>query len=251
MKWLPAGKLHTREQIGFLKHEYSVGILLDHPSVIKTYELGAVRAGSFIIMELYKYPNLKQRLSPGPLAIAHQLETIIENAATGLTHLHSKGWIHRDLKPDNFLIDDEGEVRLIDFNLARRIKKGLAKILGGKEKIQGTKSYMSPEQIRGELQDERSDIYGFGCVIYEMISGRAPFTGVNANDLLTKHLRSNPSPLEMHNDNVSPPFARLVERMLAKKPDDRPSTVEDFLIEMKATPIFRLRPKAPQPESSR
>jgi len=246
MKLLPAGALHTREQIGFLKHEHSVGILLDHPCVIKTYELGVARSGSFIIMELFKYPNLKQRLSQGTGAIAYQLETIIENAAAGLAHLHSRGWIHRDLKPDNFLVDDEGDVRLIDFNLARRIKKGLAKILSGKEKIQGTKSYMSPEQIRGQTQEERSDIYSFGCVLYEMLSGRAPFTGVNANELLTKHLRSIPSPLEMHNDNVNPPFARLIERMLAKQPDDRPASVEDFLSEMKSIPVFRRRPKAPQ-----
>lgn len=245
MKLLPSGSRHTREQVNLLKHEFAVGQGFDHECVIKTYDFGSARFGTFIIMELFKYPNLKQRLNQGADAIAYLAETVIENAASGLAYMHGQGWIHRDVKPDNFLIDDEGGVRLIDFNLARRVKKGLAKIISGKEKVQGTKSYMSPEQIRGQTPDERSDIYSFGCVLYEMISGRAPFTGVSANDLLTKHLRNKPSPLEVYNDNVNSPFARLIDKMLAKRPGDRPASIDDFLVEMKSSPIFRRRPEAP------
>ncbi len=251
MKLLPAGEKHTREQVAFLKHEYQVGRILDHERVISTYEYGSGRLGSFIIMELFKHPNLKQQIFSGSPRIAYLLETIVREAAEGLSYLHEQGWIHCDIKPDNFLVDHEGHVRLIDFNLAVRRKSALARMFSSKSKIQGTMSYMSPEQIRGQSLDARSDIYGFGCMLYELAGGRMPFTGVNSNDLLNKHLKSKALPLTVGNDNITEPFAQLVARMMAKKPANRPATMDEILAEMSGIQIYRRRPEPPQEDDVR
>jgi serine/threonine protein kinase len=196
-------------------------------------------------MELFEYPNLKQRIQQGIDPLAHQTEGIIHQAAEALAHVHQRGFLHRDVKPDNFLVSDEGLVKLIDFNLAERPKTGLAKLLGGKSKVQGTKSYMSPEQIRAQTLDVRSDIYSFGCLLHELLCGKVPFTGTSANELLTKHLRAPRPPLEPLNKNVTREFAALVRRMMAVDPQDRPATMDDILTELATTPVFRQRPSPP------
>jgi serine/threonine protein kinase len=173
------------------------------------------------------------------------LERIIREAAEGLSYLHKQGWIHRDVKPDNFLVDPDGHIRLIDFNLAQRRKGALARMLGGKSKIQGTMSYMSPEQIRGQAIDERTDIYSFGCMLYELAGGRFPFTGVSSNELLNKHLKSKAPPVTAANNNLTTPFADLLAWMIEKKPQDRPDTMDDVLISLRAMRIFRRQPIPP------
>ena len=131
--------------------------------------------------------------------------------------------MHRDIKPDNFLVNDEGDVKLIDFALAQRIRTGLSKLFGGRTKVQGTRSYMAPEQIRGKALDARADIYSFGCMLYELVSGRLPFTGVSPEDLLRKHLHAPVPVLAGANKNITPDFSDLVGMMMAKDADQRPA----------------------------
>ncbi len=140
----------------------------------------------------------------------------------------------------------EGETKVIDFTISRKIKKGIAKVLSRRTKvIQGTRSYMSPEQIRGYALDGRSDIYSLGCVFYETITGKLPYTGENPNDLLRKHISAPiPSPLVV-NENITPEFADLVRKMMAKKPDERPETMWDLLKTLRVTRIFRKQPRIP------
>ena len=102
---------------------------------------------------------------------------------------------------------------------------------------------MSPEQIRGQALDQRADIYSFGCVIYELLGGKPPYTGATTNELLTKHLRSAIPPLQGNNRNVSDAFAQLAKSLLAKDPADRPASMADFLREMRAAPIFKVPPR--------
>ncbi|MBX3424226.1 MAG: serine/threonine protein kinase [Pirellulales bacterium] len=245
MKWLPPGSRHNRASAAELKHEFAVGKTLDHPSIIKTYDYGTGKDGTYLVMELFKTPNLKQQIQFGIERLHWRLDTILDEAAQALDHLHQKGWVHRDIKPDNFLVNDDNHVRLIDFNLSRKIKKGLGKLLGGKSPVQGTYSYMAPEQIRGLAVDERSDVYSFGCMVYELMSGKVPFTGTNMADLLNKHLKSKPTPLGMLQKNVQPEFAELVHRMLAKDPKDRPETLREFRQALKAGRCFHIKPKRP------
>jgi serine/threonine protein kinase len=247
MKLLPRGSKYDREQINALKHEYAVGRQLDHPNVIKLTEYGTAREGAYVLMELFKAPNLKQRIHEGKETYLHHMETIVRGSAAALGHLHHQGWVHRDVKPDNFLVDDDGATKLIDFNLAIRRQGLLKRLLPGRNKVQGTMSYMSPEQIRGLPVDARADVYSFGCMLHEMIAGKPPYTGVSVHDLLTKHLRSQPPSLEPLDGNVHTSFAKLVQRMIAKDPAQRPESMEALLDELLMAPIFRERPKPPKP----
>jgi eukaryotic-like serine/threonine-protein kinase len=242
IKLLSGDAAKNREEVAFLKHEGQVGRGLDHPQVIKIYDFGTDHANVYLAMELFAAPNLKQLIHQGVESLAPLAQECIHKAAEGLSYFHSQGWIHRDVKPDNFLVDPQGDVKLIDFALAIRRKTGLARLFAGKSKIQGTRSYMSPEQIRGQPLDERADIYSFGCMVHELIGGKPPYTGNTTNDLLTKHLRSPIPPLQAMNRNVTDSFAQLVRRMLAKKPAERPQTMAEFLTETRTMEIFKVRP---------
>jgi serine/threonine protein kinase len=245
MKWLPAGNKHSRTAAAELKHEYTVGKSLEHRSIIKTLDFGSAKEGTYLIMELFKTPNLKQQIHEGVERLHWRMEAILGEAALAVEHMHKQGWTHRDIKPDNFLVSDENEVRLIDFTLARKIKKGLSLMFGSKAPVQGTYSSMAPEQIRGKEVDERADIYSFGCMVYELMCGKLPYTGTSAADLLNKHLKGRPQPLQMLQKNIQPEFANLVHRMIAKEPKDRPDTLMEFYRELKAGRCFHIKPKKP------
>lgn len=229
-----------RQHRNFLRHEYEVGNKLDHPRVIKMQELGIQSGDPYLVLELYRHPNLKAVLMREPARIPAQAAKIIRQAAEGLAALHEKRWVHRDIKPDNFLVAPDGDVKLIDFALAQREATRLTRLFTRRApKIQGTRSYMSPEQIRGQPLDRRSDIYSFGCMLHEMFGGKPPYTGTDTRELLGKHLRAPPPQLEVTNRDVSPEFAILVRTMLAKKPQDRPPTMDDFLREFLTMSIYR------------
>jgi serine/threonine protein kinase len=236
--------LSDREQIRFLRWEYAVGCTLKHPQIIEMFSLGNDRGTPYLVVEWFSAPNLKQRINAGIEKIAYLLPKIVESSAEALGYLHKMGWVHRDVKPDNFLVSDEGKIKLIDFALARKQKSRFMKFFSGRNKVQGTRSYMAPEQIRGKAQDLRADVYSFGCVLHELLSGRPPFTGVNSNDLLMKHLRVLPPPLEAFNSNVSSEFAQLVRKCMSKNPAARPNTMEDFLNEFRMIRMFKIQPKA-------
>jgi serine/threonine protein kinase len=236
----------NREQIRFLRWEYAVGRTLKNPRIIEMFSLGVDRGIPYLVAEWFSAPNLKQRLNVGIERIAHLLSKIVECSAEALGYLHKTGWVHRDIKPDNFLVSDEGEVKLIDFALARKQRSRLMKFFSGRSKVQGTRSYMAPEQIRGRAQDPRADVYSYGCVLHELLSGKPPFTGVSSHDLLMKHLRTPPPPLEAFNNNITPEFAQLVRKCMAKNPNARPDTMEDFLGEFRMMRMFKIQPKAPE-----
>ena len=118
-------------------------------------------------------------------------------------------------------------------------------MLARKTRLEGTRSYMAPEQIRGAVVDQRADVYSFGCTIFELIAGTPPFTGGNANELLNKHLRAPIPSLEAANRNVTPEFAQLLRRTLAKVPRDRPESLSVFLTELRTHRIFKETPEAP------
>jgi serine/threonine protein kinase len=248
IKWLPKGSNYTREHINGLKHEYVVGSTLDHRACIKTYEYDNTSNGAYMLLELFKTPNLKQHIINGPKKLQYRAKEILTEAAAGLAHLHEKGWVHRDIKPDNFLVNDENVVKLIDFNLTQKPAGALSKLFGGRTKVQGTHSYMAPEQIRGQALDARADIYSFGCMIYEFFNGKAPFTANSPNELLQRHLTSKAPDLTVVDKNITPEFAKYVQSMMAKDPAARPASMKDVMMEIKSAKIFYTRPQPPAPE---
>jgi len=245
MKWLPPGERYTRAAVAALRHEYIVGKTLDHPNIIRIHEFGTCKDGAYLTMEIYRFPNLKQRIHLGAAKLHYYLPQLIGQMIASLAHLHEKGWVHRDVKPDNFLVDDDYNVRLIDFNLAQRQQGKLARLLSVRGKVQGTQSYISPEQIRGQVADYRSDYYSLGCVIYEMVHGKPPFTGTSSNELLNKHLRSKPPSLTVINKDIDPQFAQFVQQMMAKAPEERPESLAQWSQDLKLHQIFRNPPRLP------
>ncbi len=242
LKLLTAEHARNKTEVAFLKHECQVAKGMKHPNVIEIYDVGADSGYFYMAMELFATPNLKQLIVQGIEPLQPLASKILQGAGEGLEYFHSHGWIHRDIKPDNFLVGKKGEVKLIDFALAVKKKGGLARLFSTKSKIQGTRSYMSPEQIRGQPLDQRADLYSFGCMAYELLGGKPPFTGSTTNELLTKHLRSAIPPLQGSNRNVSDEFAQLSKSLLAKDPADRPDSMADFLREMRTIPLFKVPP---------
>lgn len=231
----------NKDEIALLKHEYAVGHSLRHPNVIEIYDFNIVRGIPYLALEYFESNNLKQwlRAVTEPAVVREQLPLIIRQCAEGLTYLHEQGWVHRDIKPDNFLVNRSAEVKLIDFAIAERIKTGFARLLGGRSKIQGTRSYMSPEQIRGEALDARSDIYSFGCMLFELFCGRPPFTGGSPDELLQKHLKAPIPSVAAGSDDVSPEMANLVTQSMRKKRDDRPKSMREVLEVIQSSRILR------------
>ncbi len=236
-----------KEEVAFLKNEFQIGSTLNHPCVIRIHDFILEKnLPPFLVLELFSELNMKQALRRGPESIAFMLDRIVVHCTEGLYYLHSQGFVHCDVKPDNFLVSRTGEVKLIDFTIAQKIKTGIARMFSGKAKnISGTRSYMSPEQIRGKSLDQRSDVYSFGCVLFELVTGKPPFTGSTPNELLNKHLTAQiPSPL-VANENVSNEFAAIIRSTMAKKPEERPDSMWDLLKALRATKIFKKPPRIP------
>jgi len=245
IKTLEEKYYRDKEQLSLLKQEFAVGSKLEHPKIINIHALDNERGCPYLVMEWYPAPNLKSWVTSALERIAHRTTKIIDQSAEALGYLNSQGWVHRDIKPENFLVSKEGDVKLIDFGLAQRSRGGLGRLFARKSKVQGTRTYMSPEQIRGAALDIRADVYSFGCVVHELVNGKPPFTGTSTNELLNKHLKTPPPALDKLDDNIIPEFAKLVRRCLAKDPAERPDSVNDFRIQFRGMRVFRVDPRPP------
>lgn len=247
LKILKLSMAQDKSEVTLLKHEYNVGQdLQNSPRIIKILDYRVANNRPFLVLELFSELNIKQALRRGPDSLAFMLDKIIEQAAEGLYYMHTRGWIHLDVKPDNFLVSRDGEAKLIDFTISEKKKTGLSKLLHRKSLAKGTRSYMAPEQIRRKVCDERTDIYSFGCVLFEMATGKPPYTGDTPNDLLNKHLTASiPSPIA-YNNNVSKEFADVTKRMMAKSPSARPQSMWDFLKEIRSIELWNKRPRKPE-----
>lgn len=228
-----------RSHVQYLKWEAQVGAKLDHPNVMKIHEYGTAHGMPYLAMEWFSSPNMKQWIRKGLDSYGHLVPKIAVAATAGLAYFNAQGWVHRDVKPDNFMVAEEGETKLIDFALARRSRGGLARLLAPRSKVQGTRSYISPEQLRGEAVDGRADLYSLACTLFELVCGRPPFTGSTAQELLQKHLTAAPPSLAAANPNVTPEFADLIRRAMAKERGNRHASSEDFLRELTSIRIFK------------
>ncbi|MEW4454167.1 serine/threonine-protein kinase [Bremerella sp. JC817] len=249
IKTLRENYIKDKSEIAALRHEHTVAAKFDNPFVIHVYEFDSFRGLAYLVLEFCYSRNMKMAIRDGVEELAYWAPKIVEAGAKGLGYMHGHGWIHCDVKPDNFLLDNEGNVKLIDFSIAQKKKSGLSKLFGGGSKVngsvQGTRSYMSPEQIRGVALDDRADVYCYGCTIFELISGKLPYTATSPDHLLDKHLRAAVPSLQAANNNVTPEFSGLVERMMAKDPKQRPDTMDDVIRLLKNTKIYRIPPRRP------
>ncbi|MDR2761598.1 MAG: serine/threonine protein kinase [Planctomycetaceae bacterium] len=233
-----------KEQIKILKWEYEVAKRLSHPRLIRVFSFDWQGAIPYISMEWFSFPNVKFLINRGYGQYCENIERIVFRMAESLSYLHSSGWVHRDVKPDNFLFDVvSGELKLIDFAITRRVVTGFAKFFARRSQPQGTGSYMSPEQIKGLLPEPSVDIYSLGCVYYELLTTRLPFSGDSMNDLLRKHLSLLPPVVSVRNKNVTKEFSDLLKSMMSKSPKDRPNDATELLRLLQKTKIFQRPPK--------
>jgi eukaryotic-like serine/threonine-protein kinase len=194
---------------------------LSDPAVVAVYDTGADEATRFIVMEYVAGRSLAAILRDKAPIEPHRAVNIAERMAEALAAAHGAGIVHRDVKPGNVMVADDGSVKVLDFGLARALD-GTA--LTQTASVLGTAAFMAPEQALGERIDERSDIYSLGCVLYAMLAGRPPFTGETAAAITHQHVHVDPRPLHEANRRVPPPLDALVLQLLAKSPADRPQS---------------------------
>ena len=230
---LPEAADKATERRG-LFNEAEVGENLTHANVIRIAKVSRAKATPHFIMEFFPSGSLRLRIQAKDFAfIKEHSRQIFKGTATGLAYMNATGYVHRDVKPDNILVNSIGETKIIDFAITKKIPTGIAKWFHRRGKPQGTPSFMSPEQIRDEILDGRADIYSYGCTLYELTTGRPPFRGTSMNDLLGRHFTEKPAPPSAYNPDLTDEFSAFVVKMLAKKKTDRPANFHEVLIELR------------------
>ena len=241
MKLLLPEAMADAEEKAFLKHEAKVAEQLEHPNLIRPHGLVMRKTECYFLMELFKTPNLKQFIHADRAGVHERFRKLVEGTCAGLGHMHDKGWVHKDIKPDNILLNRAGEVRLIDFSLAVRKAGGLSKLLGGgKGAIRGTRTYLAPETIRKEPSTPATDIYSLGITFYEALVGFPPFKGDTPQDLLRKHIAAACPPPSLANSDVTPEMDEFILKMLAKKPKDRFQSMDEVLSAFANIQVFKV-----------
>ena len=236
IKVLPVSFSQDEGRLRRFEQEAQAAGALNHPNILAVYDVGAHDGAPYIVSELLEGETLRQRLTGSPLAQRRVID-YAQQLAHGLAAAHERGIIHRDLKPENIFITSDGRLKILDFGLAKLIQED-----GGEAQtdiptrrvdtkpgvVMGTVGYMSPEQLRGRVVDQRSDIFSLGAVLYEMLSGRRAFHGESTADMMSAILKEDPPDLSHANDNISPALDRLVSHCLEKNPQERFHSARDL-----------------------
>ena len=229
LKFLPIDLCSDEQARSRLLKEARLAARLNHPNIAAIYEVRESEDMPFIAMELVEGESLRDMLGRGALP-SNMLLDIARQIADGLEEAHAAGILHRDLKPANVMLDEKGRVKVLDFGLAvftgrERAPEESPQAFMTRSRTQwstgGTVPYMPPEQLQGETTDVRGDVFSFGVLLYECLSGRYPFPGTNAIDMMHAIVNKAPIPLQEVVEGVSDNWARAIERCLSKNPDDR------------------------------
>ncbi|MGH3717214.1 MAG: Stk1 family PASTA domain-containing Ser/Thr kinase, partial [Micromonosporaceae bacterium] len=198
---------------------------LNHPAIVAVYDTGEERAADgvalpYIVMEYVNGRTLKEVLAAEGRIMPRRALEIVADTCAALDFSHRHGIIHRDIKPGNVMLTRTGQVKVMDFGIARALASGTSTMTATSAVI-GTAQYLSPEQARGEAVDARSDVYATGCVLYELMCGQPPFIGDNPVSVAYQHVREDPRPPSEINADISPDVDAVVLKSLAKNPANR------------------------------
>src|SRR3990172_8418010 len=245
VKVLPPELVRDEERKRRFLQEARAAASLKHPNSAVIHEVDEVDGVTFLVMELIEGEKLSDRLARERLPFSRALALAVE-VADGLSRAHERGIVHRDLKPGNIMVTEDGLAKIIDFGLAKLIEplhdlhektselETAAKVETRAGQVMGTLAYMSPEQARGRKIDHRSDLFSLGVVLYEMLTGAAPFTATSAAELPHAIIHHSPKPLgaSLHAP-TAPEIQRIVNKCLAKDPGDRYQNARDLFIDLR------------------
>lgn len=232
---LPSAFSGDKDRLARFEQEAQAAGGLNHPNILSIYDVDTHDGAPYVVAELLQGETLDERMNGSALPARKALDYALQ-VASGLAAAHEHGIVHRDLKPENIFITKDGRAKILDFGLAKLTEMDVgdvqSNILTRKAHtepgtIMGTVGYMSPEQVRGLPVDQRSDIFSFGAVLYEMLSGRRAFRGESAVDTLSAILREDPADMS-GNGNITPAVGRLVEHCLEKNPEERFQSARDL-----------------------
>jgi TolB-like protein/Flp pilus assembly protein TadD len=235
VKVLPQTVANDPDSLARFEREAKSVAALSHPNILAIYDFGAQDGVAYAVTELLEGETLRGKLDGGPVSQRQAVDWALQ-IAKGLSAAHGKGVIHRDLKPDNVFVTRDGHVKILDFGLAKRVEEpaadektsaptGSGHTAPGT--VMGTMGYMSPEQLRGLPVDHRADIFSFGAILYEMLSGRKAFKKDTASDTISAVLRDDPPELTQSGRNVSPALDHIVRHCLEKDRDNRFQSAKD------------------------
>jgi Tol biopolymer transport system component/predicted Ser/Thr protein kinase len=242
IKVLPASFSQDADRLKRFEQEARAASALNHPNIVTVHDIGSADGAAFIAMELVDGMSLRQMLSAGALPEKKMLE-IATQIAEGLAKAHSAGIVHRDLKPENVVVSRDGFVKLLDFGLAKPFTAPSGQASGAPTiaaqetepgTVLGTVGYMSPEQASGRPLDFRSDQFALGSILYEMATGKRAFQKPTGAETLSAIIREEPDPVERANPRAPAPFRWIVERCLAKDPEDRYAATRDLARDLKS-----------------
>jgi len=242
VKVLPSHLAEDPVALARFEREAKAASLLNHPHILAIHDVGTHDGTPYVVSELLEGETLRARLGM-PLPSRQAVEYALQ-IAEGLAAAHDKGIVHRDLKPENLFVTNDGRIKILDFGLAKlrdpafpaEAETDSPTLSRGTDPgtVMGTVGYMSPEQVRGRAADPRSDIFSFGAILYEMLTGRRAFKGETAADTLTAILKEEPPEVSDTRPSVSPALERIVRHCLEKNPEARFQSARDLAFDLEA-----------------
>jgi serine/threonine protein kinase/Flp pilus assembly protein TadD len=248
IKVLPERYAQDHTALARFQREAKAIAALSHPNILAIFDIGNDQGTAYAVMELLEGQTLGRRLKSGPMDSRTTLETAIA-IAEGLAAAHAKGVVHRDIKPENIFLTGQGGLKILDFGLARLETRAPASASSGPDRpdtvtletqpgvVLGTVAYMSPEQVRGWPADARSDIFAFGCMLYEMIAGRRPFNGDTNADMMAAILNHDPIALTESTRDRQPELNDIIFRCLEKNPTQRYQSTRDLVSALRGVAV--------------
>jgi serine/threonine protein kinase/Tol biopolymer transport system component len=234
IKVLPESLTSDPDRSRRFEQEARAAAALNHPNILAVYQMATHEGVSYMVSELLDGETLRERLRRGPIPLRKSIDYAVQ-IAHGLAAAHDKGITHRDLKPENLFVTKDGRVKILDFGLAkltqsRNASEGDATVDQGTEPgmVMGTAGYMSPEQVRGKTADHRSDIFAFGTILYEMVTGKQTFRKPTSADTMAAILNEEPPSISQIAPTAPPGLQRVVHRCLEKSPEQRFQSASDL-----------------------
>lgn len=238
VKVLPSSFSSDLQRLRRFEQEARAAAALSHPNILSVYDVGTDDGCPYIVSELLEGESLRECLLSGAIPSRKAVDWALQ-IAHGLSAAHDKGIVHRDLKPENIFITRDGRVKLLDFGLAKLTRPDIENggdvartLQSDVDRVLGTVGYMAPEQLRGKTADARADLFSFGAILYEMLSGQRAFKGDSAADTITAILTKDPPELTESNAQVAPALDRIVRHCLEKSRDERFQSARDIAFDL-------------------